>query len=98
LTLDDKQLNCSSRQELSIGMLKVSEIRYYVFLGHVAVPTEPIDLTLDDRQLNCSSRQKLSIGMLKVPQIKFLVFFYSLVFTFFDFDSFSGSSYMAQVE
>jgi hypothetical protein len=44
MVLDDKQLNCSSRQELSIGMLKVSEMKYYVFLGHLALSTEPIDL------------------------------------------------------
>jgi hypothetical protein len=45
-----------------------------IFLGDVAVPTEPIDLTLDDKQFNCSSGQVLSIGMLKISKIKCLIF------------------------
>jgi hypothetical protein len=44
-TLGDKQLNCLSRQVLSIAMLKIPKIKCFIFLGHVAVPTEPIDLT-----------------------------------------------------
>jgi hypothetical protein len=38
MALDDKQLNCSSSQELSIGMLKVQKIKSLFFLGHVDVP------------------------------------------------------------
>jgi hypothetical protein len=31
LTPDDKQLNCSSRQELSIGRLKIPKIKCLIF-------------------------------------------------------------------
>jgi hypothetical protein len=42
LTLNDKQLNCLSRQELSIGMLKVQKINCLIFLVHVAVPQKKV--------------------------------------------------------
>jgi hypothetical protein len=72
LKLDDKQLICSPRRELSIGMLKVQKIKCLIFWGHV--PPLPIELKLDDKQLICSPRRELSIGMLKVQKIKCLIF------------------------